>query len=235
MPLGLGFLALIPMGWGCALMIGIARIAAGLPAATLSVPPESLTGLCIASFGLIWLCLWRSPLRLLGLGPLLFGVFVMPCFVRVPDILVSPDLRTVAVREPGAVYLEQTGHDDFTLVEWRRFFGGRPVVVLPGQGSLAAGRVACSPTGCVLPGGASGAVLLWRAYAPPANCRGIGVIIAAGYLDPPEGPGCAGLAVVDRDRVRAGQAIAIRLGPRGPSVIADRDGRGIWPWLPLPQ
>jgi competence protein ComEC len=220
------------MGWGCALMIGIARIASNLPAATLSVPPESLAGLCIASLGLIWLCLWRSPLRLLGLGPLLFGVFVMPCFVRAPDILVSPDLRTVAVREPEAVYLEQTGHDDFTLGEWRRFFGGRPVVALPGQGSLAGGRVACSPTGCVLAGGAAGAVLLWRAYAPPANCRGISVIIAAGYLDALAGPGCAGLAVVDRDRVRAAQAIAIRLDPHGPVVIADRDGRGIWPWLP---
>ena len=78
MPLGLACLALIPMGWGCALMVAIARIAAGLPAATLSVPPESLAGLCIASLGLIWLCLWRSAARLLGLGPLLFGVFVMP-------------------------------------------------------------------------------------------------------------------------------------------------------------
>jgi competence protein ComEC len=233
MPLGLGFLALIPMGWGCALMIAIARIAAGLPAATLSVPPESLTGLCIASLGLIWLCLWRSPARLLGLGPLLFGVLVMPLFVRVPDILVSPDLRTIAVREPAAIYLEQTGHDDFTLGEWRRFFAGRPVVPLPGEGRLAGGRIACSAEGCVLPGhGAGAAVLIWRADAPPANCRGIGVIIAAGYLDALAGPGCPGIGVVDRDRVRAGQAIAVRLDASGPTVIADREGCGVWPWLP---
>jgi hypothetical protein len=142
----------------------------------------------------------------------------------------------IAVREPGAVYLQQTGHDDFTLGEWRRFFAGRPVVVLP---AAAAGRVACSAEGCVLPGRGAGAVLLWHAYAPPANCRGIGVIIATGYLDPPQGPGCAGVAVVDRDRVQNGQAIAIRLDPRGPAVIADRDARGAWPWLPpidpLPQ
>jgi competence protein ComEC len=68
MPLGLGFAALVPMGWGCGLMIAIARTAAHLPAATLSVPPESLAGLCVASLGLIWLCLWRSPARLLGAG-----------------------------------------------------------------------------------------------------------------------------------------------------------------------
>jgi competence protein ComEC len=238
MPLGLGFLALVPMGWGCALMIAIARIAADLPAATLSVPPESLAGLCIAILGLIWLCLWRSPARLLGLGPLVFGVVVMPCFVRSPDILVSPDLRTIAVREPEAVYLEQTGHDAFTLGEWRRFFAGRPVVVLPGVGTLAGGRVACSANGCLLSGNGAGvgvgagAVLIWRAYAPPANCRGIGVIVAAGYLDALPGAACGGVAVVDRDLVRSGQAIAIRLYPGGPRIYADRAGRGVWPWLP---
>jgi competence protein ComEC len=241
MPFGLGFLALAPMGWGCALMIGIARVSAGLPAATLSVPPESLAGLGVASLGLIWLCLWRSPARLLGLGPLLLGVFILPFFVRLPDILVSPDLRTIAVREPGAVYLLRTGHDDFTLGEWRRFFGGRPVVALPDDGALAQGRVVCTAEGCVLPGkGAAGAVLLWRAYAPPANCRGIGVIVATGYLDGMRGAGCADLAQVDRDRVRSGQAMSIslpsvlrgRLGGRRVVIRADRDGRGRWPWLP---
>ncbi len=238
MPLGLAFLALIPMGWGCALMIAIARIAAGLPAATLSVPPEPLAGLCIASLGLIWLCLWRSRVRLLGIGPLVFGVVVMPFFVRVPDILVSPDLRTIAVREPEAVYLQQTGHDAFTLGEWRRFFAGRPVLVLPAEGKLAGGRVACSAEGCVLPGrgdgvgAGAGAVLIWRAYSPPANCRGVGIIIATGYLDRLPGAGCAGVAVVDRDRVRSGQAIAICLEPDEMRISADRDGRGDWPWLP---
>ncbi len=235
MPLHLGFLALIPMGWGCALIVAIARIATDLPAATLSVPPESLAGLCIASLGLIWLCLWRSPMRLLGLAPLVFGVLVMPFFVRVPDILVSPDLRMIAVREPEAIYLEQTGHDAFTLGEWRRFFADRPVAVLPDQGRLAAGRVVCSAAGCVLPGRGlgAGAVLIWRAFTPPANCRGMAVIVATGYLDPPlAGADCAGLAVVDRDRVWRRQAIAIRLGPHGPQITADRDGRGAWPWLP---
>ena len=232
MPLHLGFLALVPMGWGCALMIAIARVAAGLPAATLSVPPESLTGLCIASLGLIWLCLWRSTARLLGLAPLVFGVIVMPFFVQVPDILVSPDLRIIAVREPDAIYLQQTGHDDFTLGEWRRFFGGRPVVALPDEGTLGRSSVSCTAQGCVLPGRGAGAVLIWRAYGPPANCRGIGVIVATGYLDPLTGAGCAGVPQVDRDRVWSGQAIAIRLDPQGPRVTVDRDQRGIWPWLP---
>jgi competence protein ComEC len=233
MPLGLAFLALIPMGWGCALMIGIARTAAALPAATLSVPPEPLAGLCIASFGLIWLCLWRSRLRGLGLAPLLVAIVVLPLFAPffapVPDVLVSPDLRMIAVREPGAVYLQQAGHDDFTLGEWRRFFGGRPVVPLAGQGKV--GAAVCAAAGCILPGTRAGAVLLWRADAPPANCRGIGLILASGYLDDLQGPGCAGLPLIDRDRVQSGQAIAAFFGPPV-AIRSDRAGRGTWPWLP---
>ncbi len=232
MPLGLGFLALVPMGWGCALMISIARTAANLPAATLSVPAGPLGGLCIASLGLIWLCLWQGRIRLAGLAPLVFGVFVMPAFARSPDILISPDLRMVAVREPGAVYLQQTGHDDFTLGEWRRFFGGLPVVALPGAGAPAQGRVVCSADGCLLPGKGAGSVLLWRAEAPPADCRGIGLIIATGYLDDLQGAGCAGLPVIDRDRVSRDQAIAVRLDGRVVAIRADRGGRGLWPWLP---
>jgi competence protein ComEC len=231
MPLGLGFLALIPMGWGCALMIAIARMAAALPAATLSVPPEPLYGLCIASLGLIWLCLWRGRLRALGLVPLVVAVFILPLFARVPDVLVSPDLRMIAVREPGAVYLQQTGHDDFTLGEWRRFFGGRSVIPLSAQGAL--GPAVCSADGCVLPGTRAGAVLLWRADAPPANCRGIGLILATGYLDDLQGPGCAGLPVIDRDRIQSGQATAAFLGPPV-AIRSDRAGRGDWPWLPHP-
>jgi hypothetical protein len=105
-------------------------------------------------------------------------------------------------------------------------------------GTLAGGRVACSANGCLLSGNGAGvgvgagAVLIWRAYAPPANCRGIGVIVAAGYLDALPGAACGGVAVVDRDLVRSGQAIAIRLYPGGPRIYADRAGRGVWPWLP---
>jgi competence protein ComEC len=229
MPFGLGFLALIPMGWGCALMIGIARLAASLPAATLSVPPEPLAGLCLASLSLVWLCLWRGPIRGLGVPPLILAVLVLPIFMRAPDILVSPDLRMIAVREPGAIYLEARGHDDFTLGEWRRFFGGRAVVPLPAAGAL--GRVSCTSDGCVLPGTRAGSILLWRAYAPPADCRGVAVIVATGYLDDPAGPACAGLPLVDRDRVQAGQAIAIRLTP-SIRIRTDRETRGNWPWLP---
>jgi competence protein ComEC len=91
------------------LLICIARLISRLPSATLAVPPETRLALAIAAFGLIWLCLWQSRLRLLGLVPLVIGGFVLPCLVTVPDLLVSPDLRIVAFRTPGAAEFPRAG------------------------------------------------------------------------------------------------------------------------------
>ena len=204
----------------------------GLPAATLSVPPEPLAGLCLASLALIWLCLWRSRIRFWGIPPLVVAVLVLPLFVTPPDILVSPDLRMIAFRQPEAVYLEAEGHDDFTLGEWRRFFGGRAVLPFPSPGLRPPpGGVLCSADGCVLPGRGGGSILLWRSDSPPADCRGIAVAVTTGYWDDPPGPGCAGLPVIDRDRIHAGEATAVWLARSGVTVRADRPGRGDWPWL----
>jgi hypothetical protein len=65
-------------------MIGIARAVVILPAATLSVLGEPLAGLCIASMGLMWLCLLCSRIRVPGARALLFAILVMATFVTVP-------------------------------------------------------------------------------------------------------------------------------------------------------
>jgi competence protein ComEC len=232
MPLGLAFLALIPMGWGCMLLIGIARLISRLPSATLAVPPETRLALAIAAFGLIWLCLWQSRLRVLGLVPLVIGGFVLPCLVTVPDLLVSPDLRIVAFRTPGAIYLLQAGKDDFTLGEWHRFFGTRALRNFPAQGSSPDGRVICSPDGCLLRGAST--ALLWRAEAPPATCRGFAVLVTTDFLDALSGPACANMPVIDRSTVRRVDAVSVRLTPEGAVLAEDRPLRGDWPWLPPP-
>jgi competence protein ComEC len=232
MPLGLAFLALIPMGWGCAVMVSIARLISWLPAATLAVPPETRLSLAIAAFGLVWLCLWRSRLRLLGLVPLLVGSCALPCLVTAPDLLVSPDLRIIAFRTPGAIYLMQAGKDDFTLSEWHRFFGARPLRSFPAQGRSPDGRVICSPDGCLLRGAST--ALLWRAEDPPATCRGVAILVTTGFLDRLSGPACADTPIIDRATVRRVDAVSVRLTPKGAVLAEDRPSRGDWPWLPPP-
>ncbi|MCB8875645.1 ComEC/Rec2 family competence protein [Acidisoma silvae] len=228
-PLHLAALGFVPMGWGCCLLVHIARLAASLPAASIAVPPAPLWGLVLAGFSLVWLCLWQTRLRLLGLPPLLFAVFLLPPLQRPPDILVSPDYRLIAFRMPQAVYLLSATKDDFTLGEWRRFFGGRPVLPL-----TAASGIACAPQGCVLRQASGYRTLLWRADNPPGACDGIGIILALDYWDRPLAGGCAGIPFVDRGLVQRAGAAAVFLGAR-PRMRLDRPARGDWPWLPMVQ
>lgn len=229
MPLHLESLALIPMGWGCWLMLGIARTAAALPAGNIAVPPGPLCGLVVAGLSLLWLCLWQSRWRLLGLPPLLVAVFLLPLLTRVPDILVSPGGRLVAFREPRAIYLLSATKDDFTLGEWRRFFGGLPILPLAG----ATAGIACAPAGCLLPAPhlRPPGLLYWRAESPPAACRGIGFIVTTASWDAGATGACAGRAFVDRGLWQRGGAVAVFLDGV-PVIETDRAGRGLWPWLP---
>ncbi|MCB8879851.1 ComEC/Rec2 family competence protein [Acidisoma cellulosilytica] len=230
LPFHLAAIGFVPMGWGCSLLVWIARVAAGLPAAAIAVPPAPLWGLILAGFSLVWLCLWQTRLRLLGLPPLLLAVLVLPALHAQPDILVSPDYRLIAFRLPHSVYLLSATKDDFTLGEWRRFFGGRPVLPLPPDLVTAPGIV-CAPQGCVLRQAAAYSTLLWRDDNPPGACDHIGFILSLRYWDNPLPGGCAGLPFVDRGLVQQQGATAVYLGT-DPRIHTDRPARGDWPWLP---
>ena len=57
-------------------------------------PPIPAWGLAITAFGLLWLCLWRSGLRLLGVPLLVLGM-ASGAWQSPPDILVSADARLI--------------------------------------------------------------------------------------------------------------------------------------------
>ncbi len=57
-------------------------------------------GLLITAFGIAWLGLWRSRLRLAGVPVIVLGLLT-PLLVRPPDILISEDARLIGVRIAG--------------------------------------------------------------------------------------------------------------------------------------
>ncbi len=97
MPLHLEALALAPMGWGAWLVVWVARIVAGLPAATFDVPHIPLWGLCVFSLGLAGLGLCRTRTRLLAI-PVMLAALASPLLDRPPDVLISADARLIALR-----------------------------------------------------------------------------------------------------------------------------------------
>lgn len=227
MPVHLEALALVPMGWGCAGILGIARHAAALPAADIALGRMAPACLVLVAFGMIWLCLWQSPRRLLGLLPLGAGLLVPVILGASPQLLVSADFRMIAVRAPGAVFLAAPRPDPFTLGEWARFWNGRPVRALPAPGQ-AEGGAACTADGCLLPDG----VLLWRSADPPAQCRRVALVVASAGWTLVRTAECAAVPVIDRAAVRAGGATAAWVTRGRVRILTDRACRGHWPWLP---
>jgi len=84
-------------GQGLSLLLGLAHHVAAAPGATAALPviPDGAFGLMVA--GGLWLALWRTRVRRLGLVPLLAGAIWALATVP-PDMLVTGDGRHLAVR-----------------------------------------------------------------------------------------------------------------------------------------
>ncbi len=137
MPLGLGWLALIPMGWGIAIMVWITAQVATWPDALFAIPLVPAGAMLAYSAGLLWLCLWRSRVRLAGLPLMALAIWL--CMVqRPPDALVSADARLIAVHSGANVFvLRSPKASTYTLAQWHRVWPGAVFE-----------SITCGPLGC---------------------------------------------------------------------------------------
>ncbi|WP_419896912.1 ComEC/Rec2 family competence protein [Roseomonas sp. USHLN139] len=241
LPLGLEAWPLAAMGWGVDGILLIARTVAAWPGAALLAPPIPGWGLALASFGLVWLCLWRLPWRWLGLLPLAAGM-ASAALVTPPDILVSADARLIAFRTTEGPVLARAGAvTAFTRDSWLRGLGEASFREAPSRGAV--GGLDCAPEACrFAPHGAAGpvAVLLRAAparrgqAAPPVfaagHCEGTALLLSA---EPIRGR-CGAVPRLDRFAVWRDGAQAVWLTPAGAVVESDRDRRGARPWVPPP-
>jgi len=233
MPFGLERLALLPMGWGAQAVLWVARTAASWPDATVDVPHMPAWGLAVLSFGVAWLGLWRTRLRLGGLLAIALGL-VSPAWVHPPDLLVSADARLIAVRTPSGVFLQQnSGASKFTREAWLQYWSVGAAGKLPVEGVAADGAVACARDSCLLrPWRGRPAAMLVRGATRPEGCAESSVIVSAEPargLCPKPWP-----KLVDRFTVWRDGAVAIWLEPHRAVVLSDRAARGARPWVPPP-
>jgi competence protein ComEC len=107
MPWGMLGIVLIPtgldgpcfalMGHGIELIIVAAAFVADLPGAALAVPRPPLAALVATTLGGLWLCLWRTSWRRLGLIGIALGLVLMP-LGQPADVLIDARGAIVAVR-----------------------------------------------------------------------------------------------------------------------------------------
>jgi competence protein ComEC len=231
MPFGIERPALIVMGWGNEGVLWIARAVAALPGATVLAPHMPQWGLLVVAFGMIWLALWRSRLRLAGIAVIALGL-ASPALVRPPDLLISAEGRLIAVRTPAGVFLQQvSGGSKFTRESWLHYWAEAGFLPIPAQGEAADGAIACDKDACMLRplAGAKGALLV-RGAAHPDGCGEASVIVSAEPargLCPRPWP-----ALVDRFTVWRYGATAIWLHAGRAQILTDRTYRGARPWVP---
>ncbi len=155
-PLGLGAPFLWLAARGIDLMLAIGEWVAGLPGAVRTIASAPDIVLPIAFLGVLFCCLWRGPLRWLGL-PLACAVLIWPRDPA-PDLWIGDSgLQAAFVQDLQAVVV-RPGVRQFAVDVWTRRRGLEPVD-RPVEG-WTCGRFSCVPE-------RSGPVALWWGRRAP--------------------------------------------------------------------
>jgi competence protein ComEC len=212
MPFGLAGLALIPMGWGISVILWLTSRIAAWPEAMLRIPPMPGLAILLVAAGLIWLCIWRSAPRLIGIAVMLAGLGIYAA-ARPPDALVSSDAKLIAIRATPQIFLvKQPKATAFTLEQWAPVWGGAPLT-----------QAQCTANTCRI-----GPILL--ALAPPTDgCPNAALVISP---QPLRGA-CGEIPVIDRFSVWRNGATAAWVNGGSVRLLTDRQVQGTRPWVLL--
>jgi len=226
MPFGLEAWPLRLAGLGIGLTNRIAQIAAAAPLAERVVASGPAWTLTAAFLGLLWICLWRGPLRWLGL-PAALAVLIAPR-PPAPDAWVSADGAAFAVRAGGQAILFRPDVKRFGAELWARRRGLVPSGAL--ASSYDCDRQSCGPR----PSAPVRVAAAWnlRRPLPPGRldelCRGAEVVLLRNDFDP---RGCtARLVLTGEDFRRGGSAELYRQADGSWRVSWAQELRGRRPW-----
>ena len=227
-PFGLGKAPLEVAGWSIGLMNQIASFAAGAPSAQLVVPSAPDWVLPVSFLGLLFACLWKGPLRWLGV-PLACAVLWAPR-PPAPDAWVSADGAAVAIRDGKDAALLRPDVKLFGAELWARRRGLTPLKTnMERDARFACDAWSCTPL-AVAPVQLSAA---WNLKRPlkdgrlEALCAGAAIVVLRNDFRPES---CrAPLVLTGRDFAKGGSAEIFRTRT-GWRIVWAQDLRGHRPW-----
>jgi competence protein ComEC len=226
MPLHLDSWPLEAMGAGIRVMLQTAHWVSGWPGAVSHVPllPPAVLGL--ASFGGLWIILWRRRWRRLGVAPIAAAI-VLACCQTPPDILVSEDASHVAVRlADGTLALSRETRKDFTDENWDRSNGTRGTVMLPDIGETVDGSTHCDADGCLYRRNSYGVAILRDPAAAGDLCAMADIVISRWPMQ----VDCGAAQVIDPASTARTGATALYLEDTPPRMETAAETVGRRPW-----
>lgn len=137
-------------GRAIALLLALAHVVAAQPGAVLALPVHAGWAFGVMMAGMLWLLLWRTRWRMLGLVPMAVAAVAMAT-ARTPDLLVTGDGRHVMIRmDDGRMALLRAGAGEYVR-DMMGAAAGRDVEGEEGFVDLAAMPGAhCGPDFCAV-------------------------------------------------------------------------------------
>lgn len=227
-PLGLGQAPLEVAGWSIGLMNRIAALTAAAPGSQVLVASAPDWVLPASFLGLLFVCLWRGPMRWVGL-PVAAAVLWAPR-PPAPEVWVAADGAAVAVRDGADAILLRPDVKLFGAELWARRRGLNPVASEAARdAAFACDRWSCAPQA----GAPVKLSAAWNLRRPlksgrlDALCAAAEIVVLRNDFRP-ESCG-APLVLTGRDFAVGGSAELYRTRT-GWRVVWAQDVRGRRPW-----
>ena len=237
MPLGMLGLLLIPfglagpcfmlMGQGIEVIIVAAAFVAELPGAALNVARPPSAALIVTALGGLWLCLWRTPWRRLGLIAIVAGAG-LGLLGTPADVLVDARGQIFGVRlDDGRIALSPWRRDGWITGQWLRSAGQAQAAPWPDAGQGSVSGLSCDALGCVLVRDGRTIALAREPGALEDDCARADLVVSYPRIERcPNGTPLIGPAAL-----RHAGGIALRIGPADIDVLTVRETRGARPWV----
>lgn len=119
-PFGLADLPLAAMGKGIGLVLTVAHEVAAWPGSARLVSAAAGTTLALVTVGGLWIAIWQSRLRLLGLIPLLAGLLLWTMPPERPELLIAPGGRLVGLLGTDGRVIDHPRAQSFAAETWLR-------------------------------------------------------------------------------------------------------------------
>ena len=216
------------MGFAVDGMLYLSGLVASTPFATQALPAITVSSLLCLTFGLLWLTLWSSQLRYVGVIPILLGLSLTYHNTR-PDVVVARDGLSLAARGPdGKLLIMGKGASAFVVAQWLSADGD---MRHPNDATLRQGAY-CNATGCFarLIDGKSIAISL-RENDLAEDCNAISIVVTP--LDLPSE--CRALSIDHKVTQSLGSIALLPDGAGGYTIQGARSATYDRPWSPKPK
>ncbi len=172
MPFGLDVWGWWLMGQGIDVVSRIAALTSSLPGAAIDIRSFPAVAVAVFSLGALWLCLWRSRWRRLGLVGMAAGALIAALY-RPPDLLIDASGRLAAVRSGAGLVFAPGRAGKQARETWAQ---------MAGQGKTAppwspADGVRCDGDGCVWAPPGHVVAFARRAEATIEDCRRADIVV----------------------------------------------------------